>query len=73
MTGSFAFDDFCYTMDPKPILEGGNKLNHNRTWHRLPQLLVKFMSQDRDLASRVGREFLFRQKYPGKYRHRPIF
>ena len=53
MTGSFSFDDFCYTLDPKPRF--GTKIEHNRSWHRLPQLLVKFMSEDRELASKVGR------------------
>ena len=52
MTGSFAFDDFCYAVDPKPRF--GVKCEHNRTWHRLPQLLVKFMTEDRGLASKVN-------------------
>ncbi|XP_063675708.1 uncharacterized protein LOC134812281 isoform X13 [Bolinopsis microptera] len=51
MTGSFAFDDYCYTVDPKPRF--GVKCEHNRTWHRLPQLLVKFLTEDRGLASKV--------------------
>jgi len=51
MTGSFAFDDFCYATDPKPRF--GVKIDHNRTWHRLPQLLVRFMSDDRSLAGKV--------------------
>jgi len=51
MTGSFAFDDFCYTIDPKPRF--GIKCEHNRTWHRLPQLLIKFMTEDRELSSKV--------------------
>ena len=53
MTGSFAFDDFCYTVDP-PV-RFGIKCEHNRTWHRLPQLLIKFQSEDRALASKVQR------------------
>ena len=52
MTGSFAFDDFCYTVDPKPRF--GVKCEHNRTWHRLPQLLIKFMTEDRELVSKVS-------------------
>nr|BDF92383.1 comb plate cilium protein CTENO189 [Bolinopsis mikado] len=51
MTGSFAFDDFCYAVDPKPRF--GVKCEHNRTWHRLPQLLIKFLTEDRGLASKV--------------------
>ena len=58
MTGSFAFDDFCYATDPKPRF--GLKCEHNRTWHRLPQLLVKFITGDRGLASKVSQQALIR-------------